>query len=427
MNEESNSQSEWFTEEQRDKILRNVGASLIAIQAVEQLIDLGLLHVFREDPPTLAKIERANAPEYRARTLGGLLEALKEAATIDPEFDEKVLNPYLDARNEFVHRLTIGEGKSFKTNSGKLNALNKAFTLFTSSGQIMAAIGIPLRNWLDKNGDLKVWREIKAIIEQFGPNNPYEKVLSEVIKPKTESRNDIAAQIREIREKVAIFTEELRGVLQQHALLVPISENPDTLSRFNKTSGARGLLVLRYQMIRTDVLGICRIAFDQDSRVVSALKLLKDVLQSRELQEALQTQYLKPSAVPAKRIDGTPLTQDEIEMWNAAEKADVTERKETFGRLIKELADDRTWLKEHRQVFVDLRNRHIAHLEVRTDDQGTYEAVSPKGPTWIIIKETLQRLVRVAENLLTLVLDKSESFDQARELFDRDADAFWKF
>src|ERR1700741_1251637 len=70
MNEESKSPSEWFTEEQRDKILRNVGASLIAIQAVEQLIDLGLLYVFREDPPTLAKIERVNAPEYRARTLG---------------------------------------------------------------------------------------------------------------------------------------------------------------------------------------------------------------------------------------------------------------------------------------------------------------------------------------------------------------------
>jgi hypothetical protein len=42
------------------------------------------------------------------------------------------------------------------------------------------------------------------------------------------------------------------------------------------------------------------------------------------------------------------------------------------------------------------------------------------------MKEALQRLVRIAENLLTLVLDKSKSFDEEQELFKRDADAFWK-
>jgi hypothetical protein len=43
--------------------------------------------------------------------LGGLLEALREAAAIDSDFDEKFLKPYLEMRNEFVHRLTLGEGK----------------------------------------------------------------------------------------------------------------------------------------------------------------------------------------------------------------------------------------------------------------------------------------------------------------------------
>jgi hypothetical protein len=42
------------------------------------------------------------------------------------------------------------------------------------------------------------------------------------------------------------------------------------------------------------------------------------------------------------------------------------------------------------------------------------------------VKEALQRLIRIAEKLLTLVLDKSESFDQSQKLFERDADAFWK-
>jgi hypothetical protein len=42
----------WFTDEQREKILRNIGTSLIAIQLVEHLIDTALLYVFRESPPT---------------------------------------------------------------------------------------------------------------------------------------------------------------------------------------------------------------------------------------------------------------------------------------------------------------------------------------------------------------------------------------
>jgi AbiU2 len=78
------------------------------------------------------------------------------------------------------------------------------------------------------------------------------------------------------------------------------------------------------------------------------------------------------------------------------------------------------------QAFKDLRNKHIAHLEVQTGEAGVYEIVSPKGPTWGVMKEALQRLVRIAENLLTLVLDKSKSFDEEQELFKRDADAFWK-
>jgi AbiU2 len=124
--------------------------------------------------------------------------------------------------------------------------------------------------------------------------------------------------------------------------------------------------------------------------------------------------------------DGTPLSQDDIEMWRAAEEQESKERAETFDQLLNDLAEDRVWLKTHEQTFKDLRNKHIAHLEVQTGEAGVYEIVSPKGPTWGVMKEALQRLVRIAENLLTLVLDKSKSFDEEQELFKRDADAFWK-
>jgi hypothetical protein len=95
---------EWFTEEQRDKILRNIGLSLIAIQLVEHLIDLGLLYVFRENPPTLEEIEQSNSPDYRSKTLGQLLNVLRTEAAIEPDLDEKFLKPKV--REHFLSTTT---------------------------------------------------------------------------------------------------------------------------------------------------------------------------------------------------------------------------------------------------------------------------------------------------------------------------------
>jgi hypothetical protein len=212
MDEKAESPKGWFTDEQREKILRNIGTSLIVIQLVEHLIDTALLYVFRESPPTLEEIEQNSSPKYRARTLGKLLEVLREEASIDPNFDERFLKPYLTMRNEFVHRLTIGEGKSFKTNSGKLNALNKAFAIFTASGPIIEAIGGPLRQWLEKKGvDVEVRADVRRTIEQLSPDGPYAQAFGQVITPVPQK--DISNRIQGLGKKVEIFSEEVRAVL----------------------------------------------------------------------------------------------------------------------------------------------------------------------------------------------------------------------
>ena len=68
--------------------------------------------------------------------------------------------------------------------------------------------------------------------------------------------------------------------------------------------------MLRYHMIRTDVLGICRIAFEQDGRV-SALSLIEQLLkpEAEALRESFKADYSRPSPIPSKRMDGTPLTE----------------------------------------------------------------------------------------------------------------------
>ena len=238
---------------------------------------------------------------------------------------------------------------------------------------------------------------------------------------------NIPAQKRKLKRLVPIFSEELRAVLQHHYLLLPAAGNAKIIARVSNSPMARGFRVLRYHMIRTDVLGICRIAFDQDGRV-SALTLIEQLLKpgAEGLRESFKADYSRPSPIPTKRMDGTPLTEEDKQMWRQVEEDQSQERAAEFFELLKQLEEDRDWLGNHQDKFKKLRDKHIAHLEVRASPQGVYEIVSPGGPTWGVIKETLDRLVRIAENLLPLVLQKDENFDQANELFKRDADAFWK-
>jgi hypothetical protein len=241
-------------------------------------------------------------------------------------------------------------------------------------------------------------------------------------------QKDISNRIQGLGKKVEIFSEELRAVLQHHHLLLSIAEDSEIISQFSKTQRARGFRVLRYHMFRTDIVGICKIAFDHDRRVVSALKLIKELLSQdgNELRQVLKDQYSKPWTVPTHQSDGTPLPGDEIQIWQTEELRASNERAEEFVRLLKELAEEREWLKARSRVFKELRNKQIAHLEVKEGGDGDFENVKPDNPSWQTVKETLQHLVRVAEMLLSLVLQKSESFEQAHALYEKDADAFWK-
>jgi hypothetical protein len=167
---------EWFTPEEKDRILRNIGFTLIAIQLAERLLDLALLHVFRDSPVTLEELEKFRSPDYRAGTLGQLIGKLEQHADIDPNFYTQVLQPYLKERNEFVHRLTIGPGKSFRTNEGKLNAMRQAFGLFCRSAQVIEALGVALRRSLDaETPDPQAVAEITELMDRLKGDSPYAK------------------------------------------------------------------------------------------------------------------------------------------------------------------------------------------------------------------------------------------------------------
>ena len=175
---------EWFSPEEKDRILRNVGFTLISVQLAERLLDLALLHVFRDTPLTLEELEKFQSPDYRAGTLGQLIARLRKHADIDPNFDTQVLQPYLKERNEFIHQLTIGPGKSFRTNEGKLNAMRQAFGLFCRSAHVIEALGVALRRWLDAEApDPQAVAEITELMDRLKADSPYAKAFEKAITP----------------------------------------------------------------------------------------------------------------------------------------------------------------------------------------------------------------------------------------------------
>jgi hypothetical protein len=54
-----------------------------------------------------------------------------------------------------------------------------------------------------------------------------------------------------------------------------------------------------------------------------------------------------------------------------------------------------------------------------------YQLAAVDALTWGDLKERLTRLTRVAEILLSLILQKDESFSQAQRHYKQDSQSFW--
>ena len=76
------------------------------------------------------------------------------------------------------------------------------------------------------------------------------------------------------------------------------------------------------------------------------------------------------------------------------------------------------------EKFKNLRDQRLAHVDVAKAGQ-TYELKKAPGPEWGVDKEAVQRLICIAELLLTILQKKDESFGQFVELARRDARDFW--
>jgi hypothetical protein len=239
---------------------------------------------------------------------------------------------------------------------------------------------------------------------------------------------NLAQQIEKLRGHALLFSENLRSLIQTFEMLQPVAEDQVLLRQYSGTKRAHGLLVVRWSMIQECLIGITKLAFDRQPNNPSARNLITGLLapEAKELREALKADF----AVPIK--PGPPLEertleqlQDWEELWKEEEKREAEELEADFEEHLKSLCERWLWFENHRVDFKNTRDKKLAHLD--TSKVGSDYVLTPvSGPDWKTVKEAIDRLVELAELLLTILHRLDESFDQFRELAKRDASGFWQ-
>jgi hypothetical protein len=195
------------------------------------------------------------------------------------------------------------------------------------------------------------------------------------------------------------------------------------LKRFSGTKRARGLLVIRWSLMQECVIGITKLAYDPGSQNPTAGRLIENVL---SLPKATLEKWREAFSVPIRAVpaSGREETDEDLAIWREIEEIEIRELREAFDQYLPQLEKEWEWLLQHKQAFKDLRDRKLAHLDVSLIGD-EYRLREVEGPDWKTVKEAVERLIRVAEILLTILHKKDESFDQAVKIARRIADDFW--
>jgi hypothetical protein len=232
-------------------------------------------------------------------------------------------------------------------------------------------------------------------------------------------------QVEKLKGHVLIFSEELRSLIQSFELLSLAAEDQELLGKISGTKRARGFSVNRWSLIQECIIGITKLTYDRGSQNPTAGNLIKTILdpQAEGLRQKLKALF----AVPIKLgiVPGRPPTEADLAFSEEIERRDVEDFKQAFEQDLSELEKEWQWFSGHRDEFKNLRDGRLAHVDVAKPGQ-TYELKKAPGPEWRVVKEAIQRLIHIAELLLTILQKSDESFDQFIKLARRDARDFWE-
>ncbi len=235
----------------------------------------------------------------------------------------------------------------------------------------------------------------------------------------------IEQRIAKLKGHVLIFSQEFRGLIESFEMLVPVAENRELLKKISKTGRAPGVGIVRWSLVQTCIIGITKLAYDNGSRNPTAGTLIEAIADppSQSLREMLKDAFSIP--IKPAVIRGDSSTAEDLAVWREIEKMEVQELRHSFEQYLPELENQWQWFSQHEEAFKELRDKRFAHVDV-TLINGEYKLYEVEPPAWSTVKEAVQRLVRLAEILLTILHQKDESFGQAIEIARKEAADFWE-
>jgi hypothetical protein len=232
-------------------------------------------------------------------------------------------------------------------------------------------------------------------------------------------------QIDKLKGYALIFSHEFRDLIEGFEMLVPVAENRELLRKLSESKRKPGIGIVRWSLVQTCIIGITKLAYDKCSQNPTVRNLIEAIVDppSQPLRDKLKAAFSIP--IKAAPVLGDTPTEEDLEFWKEIEKIELKELQQDFDRYLPQLEEQWQWFSQHEEAFKDLRDKRFAHIDVSLIDQ-EYKLREVEPPPWQTMKEAVERLIQVADILLTILHQKDEGFKQDVAIARKAAADFWE-
>lgn len=231
-------------------------------------------------------------------------------------------------------------------------------------------------------------------------------------------------RIAKLRSHTDHLIDGVLGLAMNSALLAPLIRDSGMAVHMRKGERAAGFLALRHTLFMSCALDIAKFAYDEDKRSPSLAKLMTALKADPTLVARLREDFAAYKLHPRPGGVASPAEL-------AAISARITdERRMLFDRFLAEAAAEWDVFQSQRYAegFHTLRDKYIAHLELRPNESGGYAplALDSLGLQWDDIGDAVTRIAALAKTLSTLIRNADFSMDAALDMYKESGNAFWR-
>lgn len=230
-------------------------------------------------------------------------------------------------------------------------------------------------------------------------------------------------QLTRLRESADELLGAFLGLRLNYGLLAPlIGDASLPFSMPPRRQFVHGISALRNTLFFSCVLDVVKLSWDRDRRTASISNIIAQ-LERPEVLRLVKDNPPFPFVIPREHHDGKGeealLAFEKIQNDKRREQVD-----EQLARLLKLWADYQA--QPFKDAFTTLRDRHIAHLEVRIE-AGEYKPLDINGLNILRsdLSNALKLLGPIVVELNRIVRDADFALDSAVSSFDQNGRRFW--